>query len=1093
MSLASSRPATAVSARAPFFTEQDDASHPLGVSGWAKPSHALDTVDSARSESVRSAMQGLAEDGGHALASATTPAALRESIGRVHGHRPPQYDLFGRQLPAGKTGVGSKKRSGVMGKLDRGALADRAPLASTLRSLSQTVGWKTKAAPGAGAVRKPAALESTLRGAAQTGPGGAWESKDARFVAADEPPDVPRYYNAQGRPLMPEHWRHRPRHATRTALLQERRRAEMPDLSYDIDGDGVVSSLDYFVARTMDVDKDGRLTAAERREAWQRLQDGFADGFYVARGGATSMDTRVQHDKEGNVLASDVEGGVVRAGGAAAGPGGRAVVLPPYATAGPGGALAAAEDEPEYAARRSLAASLGERSRRRLRQSRRLRDAVALDDTFGDGVQIRGAVRAARTRAEAAAAEAEKANEAAALAAARRAVRMTASVGDAAGAGSLGPRDVERIAARAVADAATGADGGGDAGSGAAARAAAAARTAARSIRRPAAAAAVSKTERQLLAVDAAVAGEGAAADDPALAVELLRTRGRQEWGATATGGAAGGDADSLGSVEDRAKPFEDASRTRRANHTSRRRLLRERRKETTRAALAATRVSDAEFGLDERESPRSEDGEFWEHGGRPMRSGGVAEASKTLGQMKRRRRAVLTAEAARFQPPASLGVHKAPLPSYAETLRGEGAGWFEQGDCTTVVRRPWQGSELDGHALPGAGAGAKAAGVTGGGGRRLDATTRRPLVADGLRREGDDAATVRSDPFKTRSIRHGDRPEVIKRRGRDIPEDPSKVDHWREWRETQRSGTAPGGATTKRFTVKRFTTAAIEHQQAEERAGADPNLDDTGKERLVNPAETKPLYSSFAPDGRFREPTVPRVEDVMARTPASPLQRRRAERSVREEAKAGGGGGRVATASRGAARRRKERTLRRRRGSLAGTGVLLAADDPDDALHRAGAPDAGPARGFAGGVSPSAWAGVSAATDVGAPPSTLRASTASLRSHQPPARLHRHRPAAAAASAVELPRHGGARPSTAAGSAFERIGDAARQHAEATAPRLRRQRLWADHHQRASSSQRSRGLRHGRPGAASAPSLPAVRPRGTVASSGLSLVTDDE
>ncbi|CAG9318063.1 unnamed protein product [Blepharisma stoltei] len=56
---------------------------------------------------------------------------------------------------------------------------------------------------------------------------------------------------------------------TRTELLEQRRKEKIPDVSYDIDGDGNVSPLDYFVARRHDKDKDGKLTSEERIMAKQ--------------------------------------------------------------------------------------------------------------------------------------------------------------------------------------------------------------------------------------------------------------------------------------------------------------------------------------------------------------------------------------------------------------------------------------------------------------------------------------------------------------------------------------------------------------------------------------------------------------------------------------------------------------------------------------------------------------------------------------------------------------------------------------------------------------------------------------------------------
>lgn len=69
---------------------------------------------------------------------------------------------------------------------------------------------------------------------------------------------------------------------SRSELMQARKRARIPDMSYDFDGDGVVSSLDYFVGRSFDKDMDGKLTTTERRQAEKALDAGFLDKY--ARG-----------------------------------------------------------------------------------------------------------------------------------------------------------------------------------------------------------------------------------------------------------------------------------------------------------------------------------------------------------------------------------------------------------------------------------------------------------------------------------------------------------------------------------------------------------------------------------------------------------------------------------------------------------------------------------------------------------------------------------------------------------------------------------------------------------------------------------------
>lgn len=55
-----------------------------------------------------------------------------------------------------------------------------------------------------------------------------------------------------------------PRSATQSSLRLDRRRTNMPHISYDIDGDGIVSQDDYFLAKRFDLDGNGVLDQDER-------------------------------------------------------------------------------------------------------------------------------------------------------------------------------------------------------------------------------------------------------------------------------------------------------------------------------------------------------------------------------------------------------------------------------------------------------------------------------------------------------------------------------------------------------------------------------------------------------------------------------------------------------------------------------------------------------------------------------------------------------------------------------------------------------------------------------------------------------------
>jgi hypothetical protein len=66
---------------------------------------------------------------------------------------------------------------------------------------------------------------------------------------------------------------------TRTKLLQGRAREAIPDITYDLDGDGYVGGKDLVIAKRFDLDKDGRLNTAEKENAFKALQDGYEGKF----------------------------------------------------------------------------------------------------------------------------------------------------------------------------------------------------------------------------------------------------------------------------------------------------------------------------------------------------------------------------------------------------------------------------------------------------------------------------------------------------------------------------------------------------------------------------------------------------------------------------------------------------------------------------------------------------------------------------------------------------------------------------------------------------------------------------------------------
>ena len=61
---------------------------------------------------------------------------------------------------------------------------------------------------------------------------------------------------------------------TRTKLLQLRKKENIPDISYDLDGDGYVGGRDYVLGKRFDVDGDGKLNDIEKKTALEAIKNG---------------------------------------------------------------------------------------------------------------------------------------------------------------------------------------------------------------------------------------------------------------------------------------------------------------------------------------------------------------------------------------------------------------------------------------------------------------------------------------------------------------------------------------------------------------------------------------------------------------------------------------------------------------------------------------------------------------------------------------------------------------------------------------------------------------------------------------------------
>ena len=61
---------------------------------------------------------------------------------------------------------------------------------------------------------------------------------------------------------------------TRTKLLELRKKENIPDISYDLDGDGYVGGRDYVLSKRFDVDGDGKLNEKEKKTALEAINNG---------------------------------------------------------------------------------------------------------------------------------------------------------------------------------------------------------------------------------------------------------------------------------------------------------------------------------------------------------------------------------------------------------------------------------------------------------------------------------------------------------------------------------------------------------------------------------------------------------------------------------------------------------------------------------------------------------------------------------------------------------------------------------------------------------------------------------------------------
>ena len=79
---------------------------------------------------------------------------------------------------------------------------------------------------------------------------------------------------AQADVKIPAQWQNRKASGHRTLTdLQQNRRRNLPDMSFDLDGDGVVGNRDLVLAKMFDKDGDGKLNAVERAAADEAIRN----------------------------------------------------------------------------------------------------------------------------------------------------------------------------------------------------------------------------------------------------------------------------------------------------------------------------------------------------------------------------------------------------------------------------------------------------------------------------------------------------------------------------------------------------------------------------------------------------------------------------------------------------------------------------------------------------------------------------------------------------------------------------------------------------------------------------------------------------
>lgn len=96
---------------------------------------------------------------------------------------------------------------------------------------------------------------------------------------------------------IPRNWLGSSDTKTRTLLLEKRKKAMIPDITYDVDGDGFVGHTDMAIAKIFDKNRDGVLDEKEIHNMRKAIDEGAMDHYIwgLDQGGSSEHPRLIQH------------------------------------------------------------------------------------------------------------------------------------------------------------------------------------------------------------------------------------------------------------------------------------------------------------------------------------------------------------------------------------------------------------------------------------------------------------------------------------------------------------------------------------------------------------------------------------------------------------------------------------------------------------------------------------------------------------------------------------------------------------------------------------------------------------------------------